>query len=473
MKLEEHKTRFFAEKTFAYEAMVDLLFLQGKGDAAYGYAERSKSRSFLYLLGNRKIDPRKSGVPLKLIRREEELREQIVLKSGEMRQVAEKRKTRDVTFETISNEISGLRRELEEVLFKIKLRSEEYASFKNVVPISAEEVRDMLKPDRDTALVEYYVTEKAAYGWVIGADGIRSFEIPIGRDELYGKIRDFQAMAAEKSFGVDALSESAQALYNLLLKPAEPDIGGKSRIGIIPHGELHYLPFEALMKNDKFLPERGIKIFYLPSASAYKYCREKNKFRKEKLIAFGNPDGTLMFSELETRELERLYPDDTEIFTGGKARESNAKKFGQFTDILHFACHGGFNAAKPLYSALMLAPDSQDDGKLEVHEIFEMDLKPAYLVTLSACETHLGDINPGDEIVGLTRAFIYAGTPSILASLWRVDDWYTEKLMVDFYRELKTKDKTDALHTARMKMIGNGKRHPFYWAGFVLIGDYR
>ena len=127
-----------------------------------------------------------------------------------------------------------------------------------------------------------------------------------------------------------------------------------------------------------------------------------------------------------------------------------------------------------MYSALKLAADDKEDGNLEVQDIFQLELKPAYLVTLSACDTHVGSIKAGDEIVVMSLAFMYAGTPSVLASLWKVDDYYTEKLMVSFYRSLENTDKITALQLARKEMIEkHGKRHPFYWAPFVLIGDFR
>jgi len=281
-------------------------------------------------------------------------------------------------------------------------------------------------------------------------------------------------IATPDAFGVATLQFQAQELYNLLLKPVETHLAGKTRIGVIPHGVLHYLPFEALMNNRKFLEEQDMTFFYLPSANVYKYCREKNPLKKEQLIALGNPDGSLLFSEQEVKELKRLYPKDTEIFTGKDAGESQVGYYGPLVDILHFSCHGCFDTANPLYSAILLAPDSSADGRLEVQEIFQLNLKPAYLVTLSACETNVSDISPGDEMVGLSRAFIYAGTPSVLASLWKVDDYYTEKLMVSFYRALKNTDKIEALHQARKEMMETyGKRHPFYWAPFVLIGDFR
>ncbi len=345
---------------------------------------------------------------------------------------------------------------------------------KSVDPLTGKEIQDLLGKDDHTILLEYYITDGAVYLWVIDGRSIRAHELKVNGSEVKDRVEKYRAMAGDKSFGVETMALAASELYDLLLKPIEGDIQGKVRIGIIPHGVLHYLPFEALMKDNRFLTEHGLKFFYLPSGSSYKYCKEKNNFKNEKLIAFGNPDGTLPFSEEEALELKKLYTGASEIFTGDQAKEGRAKNYAGRPDILHFSSHGEYLPDAPLYSAILLGSDNTNDGRLEVHEIFQLQLKPAYLVTLSACDTKLGGIHPGDEIVGMNRAFIYAGTPSILASLWKVDDFYTEKLMVDFYRALKKHDKLDALHIAREKIINeHGKRHPFYWAAFVLSGDYR
>jgi CHAT domain-containing protein len=308
--------------------------------------------------------------------------------------------------------------------------------------------------------------------WLLDGKKIYPYKIDVTRKTLDSKIQEFKSMISDISAGGNTIKRNAQRLYNILLKPVEKFLYGKPRIAIVPHGSLHYLPFEALMNKGKFLVEKNIKIFYLPSASVYKYCREKNKKSKEKVTAFVNPDGTLPGSEKEVEVLEQLFPGRVEVFSGKKVTESMVKANSGASDILHIACHGKFESEHPLYSGLLLVPDNENDGCLEVSEIFQLQLKPAYLVTLSACETNVGNISPGDEIIGLTRAFIYAGTPSILASLWKVDDLYTAKLMASFYLALKNADKIDALHAARLEIINEpGKRHPFYWAAFVLIGD--
>ena len=136
------------------------------------------------------------------------------------------------------------------------------------------------------------------------------------------------------TFGFETLEFQAQELYNLVLKPAGAHWVGKTRIGIIPHGILHYLPFEALMNNGKFLEEQGFSFFYLPSASVYKFCRDKNPLKKEQLIALGNPDGTLPFSEQEVKELKGLTNLEPRIFIGKEATETKAKTEGHYAAIL-------------------------------------------------------------------------------------------------------------------------------------------
>ncbi|MBC8283431.1 MAG: CHAT domain-containing protein, partial [Nitrospinae bacterium] len=139
--------------------------------------------------------------------------------------------------------------------------------------------------------------------------------------------------------------------------------------------------------------------------------------------------------------------------------------------IIHVASHGEFDPINPLFSSLKLTRDKSDDGNFEVNEVFGLDIK-ADIVTLSACQTGLGDIVGGDELVGLNRAFIYAGTHSILSSLWRVSDISTAVLIKHFYRSYGKEDKAESLRKAQL-LVKRLYPHPSYWAGFNLTGDYR
>lgn len=157
------------------------------------------------------------------------------------------------------------------------------------------------------------------------------------------------------------------------------------------------------------------------------------------------------------------------MLTGAEATEDRFRELAPNYDVLHLACHADLNSAYPLFSALLLAPGQQQDGELDVHEIFTLDLH-AYLIVLSGCQTGLGCLTNGDELVGLARAFIYAGTPSILSSLWMVEDESTAYLMQQFYEHLKYTDKAEALRQAQ---IAAKKKYPDLrsWASFELIGD--
>ena len=218
-----------------------------------------------------------------------------------------------------------------------------------------------------------------------------------------------------------------------------PHITGKELI-IVPHDVLHYLPFNALVGLDgRYLIEK-YPIYYLSSASLLQFVKEKRKAGGEKVLAFGNPDlgdpeKNLEFAELEAKEVKAAYPESS-VYIRKEATEEKSKTLSANHDILHFATHAKLNEDDPLSSAVLLAREDKEDGRLEVREIFGMELK-ANLVVLSGCETGLGKLSTGDELVGLTRAFIYAGTPSVVASLWSVDDSSTAHLMASFYRNLK------------------------------------
>ena len=139
-------------------------------------------------------------------------------------------------------------------------------------------------------------------------------------------------------------------------------------------------------------------------------------------------------------------------------------KKGREFDILHFATHATLDSSSPMFSSLVFS-----DKTLPVYEIFNVELR-AYLVTLSACKT--GICEEGDELVGLSRAFIYAGTPTICASLWDVSDVSTSELMERFYYYLKGNNKSEALRLAQIDIMKKYP-HPFFWAPFVLTGDWR
>jgi CHAT domain-containing protein len=267
-------------------------------------------------------------------------------------------------------------------------------------------------------------------------------------------------------------------------------------VGIIPHQVLHYVPFTALTDGETYLGQQHT-LFSLPSAGVLRFIQENAanlQAPTQPPFIIGNPETngrlpTLLHATNEATSIASLL--DASAYTGAEASETQLRDNISGASVVHLAAHGEYNVFNQYYSAIHLAQplSSQDealleneDGHLEVHEIYGLDLRSAELVVLSACQTNIGEItqanrviSAGDEIVGLTRAFFFAGTPTVISSLWNVDDAATEQLMVAFYENWQTgMDSAEALQAAQaeLRQIDNGKyASPFYWAGFVLSGE--
>lgn len=229
-----------------------------------------------------------------------------------------------------------------------------------------------------------------------------------------------------------------RTLYERLIAPVEELLQGKRRVYLVPHGPLHYIPFQALIAadGDTLLREEGPQLVYAPSATLlFRYGQREPSQAPAPCLALGYNDegkGALRFAEEEARSVARL--------TGGQAlagpEPKRAALYSQARDyrLLHFSCHGDFDPESPLASALHLAPD-EDVTALDVLEHLRLNCD---LVTLSACESGLSRVRRGDELVGFMRAFMHAGVPALIATLWRVDERSTRILMERFYQEVQS-----------------------------------
>ena len=243
-------------------------------------------------------------------------------------------------------------------------------------------------------------------------------------------------------------------------------------MALVPNGVLHYVPFAALPNGAGYFGETHT-LHYLPSASVLPFIQAKRKGPADCLLALAQsrPVGLppLSFADVEVASIANLY--GTQPLLGGTATTSALQRLAPEAQIIHLAAHGELNEQSPQFSRLFLAPDGLTDGSLTVQDVYGPNLAQADLVVLSACETQLGQQSRGDELVGLNRAFIYAGTPSVIASLWSVNDQATAVLMAAFYRHLRAGlSKAEALQAAQAETRAQYP-HPYYWAAFVLTGD--
>jgi len=331
----------------------------------------------------------------------------------------------------------------------------------------------------------------------VGAPELKVFTIPIKAKTLAARTQKFRDLLAQHDLG---FKQEAAALYNLLLKPAESQLQGKTTLVIVPDGALWELPFQALSKGaNRYLIEDAA-ISYAPSLT---YLREMSRKRTpaqssaaNTLLAVGNPalaPQTLARAELATRgekfaplplaekeaqALAELYgAKQSTVYVGAAALEERFKAEAGNYRVLHLATHGVLNDRSPMYSHLLLSQthnDAKEDGLLEAWELMNLDLK-ADLAVLSACETARGHVGAGEGVIGLSWALFVAGVPTTVVSQWKVLDVSTQQLMVEFHRQLKTnpqQGKAEALRQASLKVMKTHP-HPFYWASFVLVGDGR
>jgi CHAT domain-containing protein/uncharacterized protein HemY len=445
MQNEEFKISFMAKERFAFEDIINLLATLHESDStkaydelAFKYAERSKSRVLLDLL------------------------------SGSQAEVP-------------------------------------------ISPVSLGEAQNLC-PDKNTVLLVYSLGDSSSTMWAITRSAHQLFRLP-DRKTIQEQVEIIRFSLQDPSQSTsEFLVQAGYALYEELVKPAESFFSKKSKIIIIPDGILNYLPIEVLMTGrEEIDPEgsfsdlpflvRKYPLSYVQSASVLKSLLSvqtadtKTNSGSKRLIAFGDPvfenTGNIQiaavkkFSRLEytgteVEKISSLFRNGSaDVYLRNDATEENVKKGGELKkfNYIHFATHGYINEEKPDLSSLVLTRgnSSEEDGFLQATEIFNLNLN-ADLVVLSACQTGLGKLIRGEGMVGLTRAFMYAGTPSIVVSLWSVSDMSTAVLMGEFYKNLiKNKlTKTDALRKAQLTLIAGGKyAHPFYWAPFILIGDWR
>lgn len=336
--------------------------------------------------------------------------------------------------------------------------------------VSRQEVSAALR--KGETLVQFHSLDDRLVAWTVNANGLEGRSLPLKRAELDAAIESLRQSIFERRRNTAELAES---LYGKLLAPLP--LATAERLVIVPHGGLHYLPFQMLRTQDAYLIQRN-PLAVAPSASVAVQLARKTFGASSKLVAFGNPSTSaredLPGAEREVQLISDLFPDKR-VFFQRDASKSRFREVAGGGRILHVAAHAEVDNLDPLYSRILLAAEGNDPGFLEAREVYGVDLKGVSLVTLSACESGLGRIARGDEIQGFTRSFLTAGASGLVASLWPVSDDSTELLMTTLYGELaRGTEAIDAMRKAQLAVLSQKKfAHPFFWAPFNLIGDWR
>ena len=445
---EASKIGFVGDKQAVYLRLIAVLVAQGRIAEAFDYVERSKSRALVDMLASKQDFATPDSEHTRMVLAQ--------LDSADLNARAQNE---------IAKPEGGGTRNLLVAQQAVQSAAPELSSLVTVTSVPFEELRSLVGADE--TLVEYYYQDQEMYAFIFDRARLQAVHLDAGEIAL-------QVQNLRRSLempGSSAWRDVSRALYQRLWKPVESSVSGK-HVVVVAHGALHYLPFAVLQDEaGEFLIDR-YSMRFLPSASVLKYLRPVMPKNADRQLALGNPDLgdptlNLQYAADEAQKVAAHF-QGSRLLLGKDASESNFKKAaGVFTRI-HFATHGKFQADEPLKSGLYLAKDADNDGLLTVSELYSMNLD-ADLVTLSACETGLGKIANGDDVVGLTRGFLYAGSRSIVASLWSVDDRATESLMLAFYDNLSSMSKEEALRQAQINTRA-AFPHPYYWAAFQLTG---
>jgi len=470
-RIEELKISLAGKSANAYHQAVLLAFKLGNHVQAFELSERARARSLLDQLGNYRLDLRR-GASTELIEKEQALRLEI---SALQKQLVNRRalpatqQLSEAETQALPRRLAERQQEYGDLLVQLKASNPEYASLRTVDPIDLKRLQALL--DESTTLLSYFSTPEQSLAFIITRNSFHAVELCtngrcVSGRELKDAITQFRGFADLR----DPHPTSLGNLYGWLIQPVREYLR-TTTVCVIPHGVLHYLPFAALHSERRFLGESH-NIYYLPSASVIPFVQQKQKKGEPDLLALAQDRAEslarLAYANQSADTIAKLF--NTNALLGSAATESAFRSRASTSRTLFLAAHGSLSRSNPLFSRIFLAPDGENDGILEVHEVYGLDLSKADLIVLSACQTQLGEQSQGDDIVGLNRAFIYAGTPTVVASLWSVPEKETGELMVAFFKQLRSgMSKAEALQAAQREMRAKYP-HPYYWAAFVLTG---
>jgi CHAT domain-containing protein len=472
---DELKISFMKNKSELYERMVELCinpdFTEGTDEEAFKYIELAKSRNLSELMFQRghNVPASKLGQS-ELVHKIRELREELNWYQHriELEQLRAAQNSAE-TVEALREKATEKEKILLAILEDLPQGSPEASTIAPAACASITKVQSVLPAD--TTLLEYYFAGDYIVAAVVGrqsfhvvhvttlakvSESLRFFRFQLGRIQLSTHLGSGTAKEMYDST-VGHLAE----LYKELFDPVAEFIHTKHLV-VVPHGNLHYLPFHALYTGDEFLLDLH-DISYAPSATVFALCHRPHEGTPTGSAIFGIPDEKAPLIQDEVDAVHRILPD-SELYLGAAATHEKLIEKGVDSRVLHVATHGSFRPDNPMFSGIALG-----DGYLHLYELYQMRLN-AELLAFSGCATGLNVISAGDELLGLVRGALYAGARSLLLTLWDVNDTSTHKFMTAFYRRFQAGENKATAAAEAAKEIREEYPHPYYWAPFTIVG---
>jgi CHAT domain-containing protein/Tfp pilus assembly protein PilF len=480
------------------------------GQKAYAHAfeaiERAHARSLAELVFERDFSP--TDVPRELLDKQRGITEK---RNAAFYRLGVLDPQRDAAIiDQLREQIRHYTVEQRELENQIKQASPRFAQLIYPEPFTVLQVQDVLDPG--SVLLTYFVDESETYLFTVTKSGPVSFyQVAVSRSELNNLISTFM-MRVGRLGGTGVVQQLSRTLYDLLIKPVRGGIDSAKRLLICPDGVLHKLSFSALELTDgapgaesgsaerHFLAELK-PMHFIVSMGVY------NELRRSAapillpdpgiVLALGDPAykssaaggqqivrecGTvrdvlslLPLTRQQVETIKNLYGDHALVRLGAQASKTTIRNESAKASVIHIASHGFVENCDPLGSFLALTPEEDPSGGLfHAFEIIDSLRLHAALVVLSGCQTGQGEISKSEGVIGLTRAFQYAGARTVLVSLWEITDNSSSDFMKEFYRQYKNGvSKDEALQRAQVAMIRSEFSHPYFWAPFILVGDWK
>lgn len=466
---EEFRTAFLSDRIAPYTQMVNLALRAGDAGEAFQWTERARSRALLDMLhGALDMDTAGNAGTDAQLAQLQSLRAEL---NWCYTQLDERKEAPAQTREWLT----ALARERETQIHDLTLRLRQHIAAPDAPVADLFDIpRLQAALGQDTALVSYVALAGAMVALVVTDAAVQAVPLPMPEHHV-------NALVAQLRFQTDALRHGAarmathmpqlarraqhylRQLHTALMEPMLQHIGAR-RLVILPHRALHYVPFAALFDGERHLIDSH-EVCVAPSAGVWLHCLAQPAPRWQRAVLLGVPDERAPRVVDEVRALAPMFAS-SDTLLGPAATLAALRTHAPKADVLHLACHGVFRPDSPFFSSLRLG-----DGWLTVRDAYDLNLR-AGLVTLSACETGVSAVAPGDELIGLARGFLSAGTPSLLVSLWTVDDGATTQLMQHFYSALLAGERAAAALRRAQLMLRREMPHPFFWAAFVPIGRW-
>ncbi|MFO0701110.1 MAG: CHAT domain-containing protein [Nitrospira sp.] len=350
------------------------------------------------------------------------------------------------------------------ILNRMEKSAPQLAQLVTSQPAALEAVSKVLARD-GSELLTYVVLENQLIIWLIGPDSVQVRSIFLPRSSLKEKIERIRRSLVDPKQPYD--QKTAHELYLYLIAPMLPWIKSEHLV-IVPHEDLHYLPFQALQtkQGDRYLGEL-YQLSYAPSATVMVSLAGPAALARPEVLAVADP--SLRYAPSEVRAVKEGFSGT--VVADSLVNEADAKKLMVGKGLVHLAVHGTFAADEPLLSYLNLKEGEGEDGKLTAAEMYGLSLDVAKLVVLSACETGTVRATHANEVLGMVRGLLFAGADALLLSAWKIDDQATSQWMQAFYAAARIKPLAAAAREAiRDLKAKSGYQHPYYWSPFLLIG---